>query len=77
MDRLRELLEAERGRLTAQRAMMCLADHSHYPWGLCRHPADAEPGFRTTAAVVVEPTRGLLHVTRGNPCSNWPTTYAL
>lgn len=77
MDRLGELLEAERGRLTAQRAMMCLADHSHYPWGLCRHPAEAEPGFRTTAAVVVEPTLGLLHVTRGNPCSNWPATYAL
>ncbi len=77
MDRLRELLEAERGRLTAQRAMMCLADHSHYPWGLCRHPAEAEPGFCTTAAVVVEPTLGLLHVTRGNPCSNWPATYAL
>ncbi len=77
MHRLRELLEAERGRLTAQRAMMCLADHSHYPWGLCRHPADAEPDFRTSAAVIAEPTRGLLHVTRGNPCSHWPTTYTL
>ena len=75
--RLWELLDRERGRLTAQRAMMCLADHAHYPWGLCRHPVDADPDFRTTAAVVAEPTRGLLHVTRGNPCENWPTTYTL
>ena len=77
MSRLRELLEQERGRLTAQRALMCLADHSRYPWGICRHSADAEPDFGTTAALVAEPTRGLLHVTRGNPCSNWPVTYTL
>jgi hypothetical protein len=77
MARLWELLDGERGRLTAQRAMMCLADHSHYPLGICRHIVDVEPDFCTTAAVVVEPARGLLHVTRSNPCANWPVTYTL
>jgi len=69
---VRELLAAERGRLTAQKAMMALADHSRYPRGICRHFPE---GMCTTAAVVVEPTKGKLHVTRGPACSNWPVTY--
>jgi hypothetical protein len=56
--------------------MMCFADHSHYPLGICRHIDGVDIGC-TTAAVVVEPTRGLLHVTRSNPCANWPVTYTL
>ena len=72
--RLQQLLEAERGRLTAQQAMQCFADHQNYPTGLCRHPPDV---IQTTAAVVVEPTLGRLHVVRGNPCSNWPVTYSV
>jgi len=72
--RLHDLLAAERGRLTAQRAMLCFADHANYPQGLCRHPPDI---IQTTAAVVAEPTRGRLHVVRSNPCSNWPVTYCV
>lgn len=73
---LRERLEAERGRLTPPKAMMCLADHTHYPWGICNHLIPgATPPRCTTAAVVAEPTRGRLHVVRGNPCSNWPVSY--
>ena len=72
---LRALLEAERGRLTAQRALMCLADHSAYPRGLCRHRIGDAPGEGTSAAVVAEPAKGRLHVVRGPPCSNWPHTY--
>ena len=72
--RLHDLLAAERGRLTAQRALLCLADHANYPQGLCRHPPDI---IQTTAAVVAEPTRGRLHVVRSNPCSNWPVTYCV
>jgi len=75
LDRLQALLEAETGRLTPQRALMCLADHSRYPYGLCRHPAGTDR--MTTAAVIAEPTRGLLHVTRGQPCANWPVTYTV
>jgi len=72
--RLRQRLEADRGRLTAQLAFMALCDHVRYPRSICRHESlDA----LTTAAVVVEPTRGLLHATRGAPCMNWPKTYAL
>ena len=47
--RLRELLEAERGRLTGPLAMRTLTDHANYPRSICRHPSG--PGdIRTTAA---------------------------
>jgi len=71
------LLNAERGLLTAQKALMCLADHANYPGSICRHVIEGMPGFCTTGAIVCQPTRGLLHVTRAQPCCNWPVTYSL
>ena len=72
--RLRARLEADRGRLTAQLAHGALCDHDGYPLSVCRHESVEA---MTSAAVVVEPTRGLLHATRGAPCQNWPRTYRL
>ncbi len=73
-ERLRALLNAERGRITAQTALRALSDHEQYPSSLCRHqPPDAW----TAATVIAEPTAGLLHVTRGAPCQNWPRIYSL
>lgn len=72
--RLRELLERDAGRLTAQLAYMAMCDHQNFPKSLCRHEST---NAMTTAAVVAEPTRGLLHVSRGSPCQNWPVTYRL
>ena len=69
------LLDGERGRLTAQRAMLLLADHTYYPQGICRHWIADEPNSETVAAAVAEPTLGRLHVVRGQPCSNWAVTY--
>ena len=77
MHGLWERLHAERGRLSAVRCFHLLADHTRYPRGLCRHIVQDNPRAGTSAAVVVEPTRGRLHVTRGNPCCNWPVTYRL
>jgi isopenicillin-N N-acyltransferase-like protein len=74
--RLRELLEVDRGRLTAPLALRALMDHSNYPGSICRHPSG--PGdIGTTAALVVEPAAGLMHVIRGQACQGWPKTYGL
>ncbi len=74
--RLRELLAAERGWLTAPLAMRALMDHANYPRSICRHPS--VPGdIGTTAALVVEPAAGLMHVIRGQACQGWPATYSL
>jgi hypothetical protein len=72
---LRKLFEAESGRLTAQKAVQIMADHSVYPRGQCKHWHD--DGTVTTALVLCEPSKGLMHVVRGQPCCNWPVTYTL
>jgi hypothetical protein len=77
MHALWQLLDAERGRLTAQKAMMLLSDHTRYPQGICRHWVEGRPDHETTAAVVAEPAKGRLHVVRGQPCANWPVTYSI
>ena len=77
MQDLRALLEAERDRLTPQVAMQCLSDHRNYPRSICRHVMRDLEGWGTSAAVVAEPTRGTLHVVRGNPCCNWARSYAV
>jgi isopenicillin-N N-acyltransferase-like protein len=72
--RLMDRLQADRGRLTAPLAYSALGDHDGYPVSVCRHQSvDAH----TAAAVIAEPTRGLLHVTRGAPCQSWPQTFSL
>lgn len=75
MHGLHALLAAERGRLTPQRAMLLLADHTYYPQGICRHWIEGQPDSETVAAAVAEPLAGRLHVVRGQPCSNWAVTY--
>lgn len=72
-------LNSERGRLTAQKAYMALSDHSRYPTGgVCRHIVGKKGVLNgTTASLIAEPTKGLLHVAKGNPCANFPTTYSL
>lgn len=74
---LRAMIDAERGRFTAQRALMFLADHTYYPQSICRHWIDGKPSSETVSAVVAEPGKGLLHVVRGQPCANWPVTYTV
>lgn len=72
--RLMERLRVDRGRLTSQLAYGALCDHDGYPVSICRHQSTQA---HTGAAIIAEPTRGLLHVTRGAPCQNWPRTYSL
>lgn len=72
--RLRERLEAERGRLTVQLVCSALSDHERYPLSICRHEKES---FQTTAVVIVQPTNGRLFTTRGAPCQNPLVRYSL
>ena len=75
-ERMTALLAAERGRLTAPLAMRCLTDHVNYPRSICRH-SSGRGDIQTTAALVVAPAQGRLHVVRGQPCCGWPATHRL
>lgn len=70
-----KLFHAERGRLSAVKAVQIMADHTMYPGGPCKHWSDN--GDVTTCLYVAEPTRGRIHVVRGQPCCNWPVTYTI
>lgn len=74
VQRLRARLGADSGRLTPQLAYMALSDHHGYPASICRHQSREAS---TTASVLFEPTRGLLHTCRGAPCQSWLTTFSL
>jgi hypothetical protein len=75
--RLRQLLEAQRGRLTPATALAALSEHTERPRGLCRHAEDNAEGLATTAALIAEPADGVLHVVRGPPCRGAPIAYHL
>lgn len=89
LQRMTERLTADHGRLTAPLAHLAMTDHGGYPHCICHHedkPSEANGTLtsptipllvNTTASVTAEPTRGRLHVTRGQPCRNWPQTYSL
>ena len=61
----------EEKRARRETAEQILADHKGHPRSICRHPND-DPvhGFWTTVfSVLMEPEKGLMWVSRGNPCS--------
>jgi isopenicillin-N N-acyltransferase like protein len=50
-----------------------LADHFNYPDAICRHPDLRDPELehvQTVASVIMNLTRGEMHITQGPPCSN-------
>jgi hypothetical protein len=74
--RLRRLLDPQRGRITPQSILTALADHGECGRGTCRHLPESTTGIITTAAVVAEPAYGRLHVVRGQPCRSAATVYS-
>ncbi len=56
-----------------------LSDHDGFPRSICRHPNDdPETGFwRSVVSMVLEPSEGRMHLTRGNPCERPYEVYTL
>ncbi|HEX8704895.1 MAG TPA: C45 family peptidase [Myxococcaceae bacterium] len=69
--RMKELIDAEYGRLTPERLMEFLSDHGNPGGRLCRHDEPVAPGqmpMVTKAAVVMSPARGTMWVAAGPAC---------
>jgi isopenicillin-N N-acyltransferase-like protein len=81
--RMQEHLQSRLGRLTVDDLKRFLSDHAGHPTSICRHPHSGpdDPVLpssgRTVASLIAEPDRGLLHVSRGNPCETAYATYRL
>jgi isopenicillin-N N-acyltransferase-like protein len=56
-----------------------LSDHEGYPTSICRHPnLDPLTGWqRSVISIILEPSAGRMHVSRGNPCEAPYETYGL
>lgn len=56
-----------------------LSDHDGFPRSICRHPNDdPETGFwRSVVSMIMEPSEGRMHLTRGNPCERPYEVYTL
>src|SRR5262249_55645259 len=74
LERMRQMLDAHRGRVSVHDLKGILSDHAGHPVSICRHPHDGpdDPVLpargRTVASLIAEPDRGRLYVARGNPC---------
>jgi len=73
--RIYSLVKESLGEISVPLLQTFLADHQGYPVSICRH--EEFPGIRTSASLIAEPERGLLHVCAGNPCEGEYTTYSL
>ncbi len=75
--RIDKLLAATEGSIEDLKQL--LRDHDNHPTSICRHAND-EPanGFwETVFALVIEPGRRQMHITRGTPCNHPFETYTL
>jgi isopenicillin-N N-acyltransferase-like protein len=67
LDRMRELLHANHGRLDVPTMQEILRDRACHPHNICRAPGDLESDVITFASVVAEPTEGRMWVAVGPP----------
>ena len=71
--RMADLLNQQKGRITLDTLKAALADHAGAPTGICRH----QDNVVTIASIIAEPGAGRLHVAAGNPCEAGFVTYSL
>lgn len=67
LERIRELLEAGRGRLDVGAMQTIFRDRGSLPHPICRMPGDDDSDTVTFASVIAEPTRGRIWVSVGPP----------
>lgn len=76
LDRMRELLESERGSITVDSAMRFFRDRENAPDSICRHLGDGPDDYITFASVIARPSLGELYVAPGPPDQHEFTRYA-
>lgn len=75
----RRLLEDQMGHITLETCQRILADHTHAPYSICRHPRPDRPPTQTvtTFSAICDLTHRRLLVCPGNPCQGEYAEYTL
>ena len=79
MSRAESLLGDRGDPVGVEHVKSLLSDHVDYPTSICRHEND-NPGdghWTSVVSMIVEPSEGRMHLSRGNPCSNPYEVYSL
>jgi isopenicillin-N N-acyltransferase like protein len=74
-ERLCDLVAEQVGKIDVPLMQRILSDHDNYPTSVCRH--ETYPGICTSASLIAEPERQVMHVCAGNPCTGEYVTYTL
>lgn len=77
LERMRELLEADRGRITPESVMGSFRDRAHAPDAICRHLEDGPGDYITFASVIARPSTGEVWIAPGPPDQYDYTRYTL
>jgi len=79
LDRIRELMpvDGNGGKFSVDDMKKILSDHENGPKSICRHQGGNPKNSKTTLSLIIEPSRGCMHVALGNPCENEYITYSL
>ena len=69
--RAQQMIQQRAGRITVADFKEVLGDHCNHPDSICRHPDPRDPELervQTVASVIMNLTRGEMHLTQGPPC---------
>jgi isopenicillin-N N-acyltransferase-like protein len=66
--RMLQLLRAGHGTLDLDSLKAIQADHTDYPFSICRHVVEGTSNAQTRCAVIFRPADRLMWITAGNPC---------
>jgi isopenicillin-N N-acyltransferase-like protein len=80
VERLRALLEHDRGALTFERMQAAVTDHAGAPYAICRHPDPKQPDAKrtmTVGAVLIDLDERVMHAANGPPCENAYVAFSL
>lgn len=66
---VQRLLDEKAGEITVEDLKRVAADHTDYPFSICRHPDEADP-LSTSAAVIMDLTDREMHIALGKPCQS-------
>jgi isopenicillin-N N-acyltransferase-like protein len=73
---IEKLLDEMMGKITAGELKRIVADHTDYPFSICRHAAETDP-LSTSAAVIMDLSNLEMHVALGKPCRSAFESYTL
>jgi predicted choloylglycine hydrolase len=76
-NRFKQLVTEHCGKLTIEKLKEFLADHQLYPTAVCTHAEGNPWNIATIAALIAQPSRGIMHVALGQACKKQYATYAI